>query len=115
MLSLGAPADTPGAQLGAQPFCASSPSRMTPAAAEFLAGTGNIGQTRAPEMAAGIGSHRTAPGEGVSLRAVWLPVIILQKTLEVDKGAVVTASGAYLGLTVCSSLYFNIVKGDLQL
>lgn len=115
MLSLGAPADTPGAQLGAQPSRASSPSWKIPAAAEFLAGTGSTGQARAPEMAAGIGSHRTAPGEGVSLRAVWLLVIILQRMLEVDKGAVLTASGAYLGLIVCSSLYFNIVKGDLQL
>lgn len=115
MLSLGAPADTPGAQLGAQPSRASSPSRKIPAAAEFLAGTGSTGQARVPEMAAGIGSHRTAPGEGVSLRAVWLLVIILQRMLEVDKGAVLTASGAYLGLIVCSSLYFNIVKGDLQL
>lgn len=66
-------------------------------------------------MAAGIGSHRAAPGEPVSLRAVWLPVIILQGMFEVDKGAVLPASGAYLGLIVCSGLYFNIVKGDLQL
>lgn len=73
------------------------------------------GQGRAAEMAAGIGSHRAAPGERVSLRAVWLPVIILQGMLEVDKGAVLAARGAYLGLTVCSSLYSNIVKGDLQL
>lgn len=86
-----------------------------PASAEFLAGTGNSGQARAPEMAAGIGSHCAAPGEGVSLRAAWLPVIILQRMLEVDKGAVLTASGAYLGLIVCSGLYFNVVKGDLQL
>lgn len=109
------PTGTPRAQLRAQPFHASSPSWVTPAAAELLAGTGSTGQARAPEMAAGIGSHPRAPGEGVSLRAVWLPVIILQRMFEVDKGAVLTASGAYLGLIVCSSLYFNIVKGDLQL
>lgn len=91
------------------------PPQMTSAAAEFIDGMLKNGQARASEMAAGIGSHHTAPGERVSLRAVWLPVIILQGMLEVDKGAVLTASGAYLGLIVCSSLYFNIVKGDLQL
>lgn len=91
------------------------PPQLTSAAAEFTAGVLKNGQARASEVAGGIGSHCAAPGERASLRAVWHPVIIVRGMLEVDKGAVLTASGAYLGLIVCSSLYFNIVKGDLQL
>lgn len=87
------------------------PSQM-PSAAE-------VGAVRWPSwaagMAAGIGSICAALRELVPHRAAWHPISIVQGMLEVDKGAVLTASGACLGLIVCSSVYFNVVKGDLQL
>lgn len=74
-----------------------------------------VSAVRWPSQAAGIGSLCAAPGEPVPHRAAWRPINIVQRMLEVDKGAVLTASGACLGLIVCSSVYYNVVKGDLQL
>jgi len=92
------------------------PPQLTSTAAEFVAGmlkkTAERGLLKWQKEL----GHTALPRESKFLsEQSGFQLLFYRGMLEVDKGAVLAATGAYLGLTVRSSLYFNIVKGDLQL